>query len=179
VSHKEEKEFCKSVKAKFPLFFVNNKVLEIGSGDINGNNNYLFDSCSMIKVDVAYGPNVDLISYAHNLTFVDEYFDTIISTECFEHDKHYEKSILSMYRMLRSGGLMLFTCATTGRPEHGTSRSKPYQVLSTRLENYEDYYRNLTEGDIRKALDIKESFIQFEFSIDTNHHDLFFWGIKK
>lgn len=179
MSHKEEREFCKSVKRKFPYSFESKKILEIGSGDINGNNNYLFTNCSMIRVDVCKGPNVDMISYAHDLTFVEGYFDTIISTECFEHDKHYKDSILNMFRMLRSGGLMLFTCATTGRPEHGTSRSKPWQVLSTRLPEAEDYYKNLTENDIKCILNIENSFIEYEFSVDEGHCDLFFWGIKR
>lgn len=179
MSHKEERDFCKNVRSNLPSFFENKKVLEVGSGDINGNNNYLFTCCHMIRVDVAFGPNVDLISYAHDLAFVDDYFDTIISTECFEHDAHYKKSIRNMYRMLRSGGLMLFTCATTGRPEHGTRRSKPYQVLSTRLDDHEDYYKNLTEQDIRDVLNIENSFVDFKFEVEENHHDLFFWGIKR
>lgn len=179
MSHKEERNFCKSVREKIPSYFTNKKVLEIGSGDINGNNNYLFEGCHMTRVDVANGPNVDLVSYGHELTFVDELFDTIISTECFEHDKYYDKTILNILRMLRSGGLFIFTCATTGRPEHGTSRSKPWQVLSSRLENAEDYYKNLTEEDIRKVIPVDNLFIDYEFEVELNHCDLFFWGIKK
>tara|TARA_R110000765_G_scaffold24535_2_gene61344 strand:- start:7954 stop:8493 length:540 start_codon:yes stop_codon:yes gene_type:complete len=179
MSHKEERDFCTSVKHKFPYSFKGKRVLEVGSGDINGNNNYLFEDCCLTRVDVCKGPNVDIVSYAHDLTFVDDLFDTVISTECFEHDKHYVKSLQNMVRMLRPGGLLLFTCATTGRPEHGTSRSKPWQVLSTRMENSEDYYKNLTEQDIREVIDVDKVFIEHEFSAELNHCDLFFWGIKK
>jgi len=49
MSHKEEREFCKSVRARLPYSFRDNKVLEIGSGDINGNNNYLFGNSQMIR----------------------------------------------------------------------------------------------------------------------------------
>lgn len=178
MSHKEEREFCRYVQNIFPYSFKNKIVLEVGSGDINGNNNYLFDNCHLIRIDVTEGPNVDLVSYAHDLKFIDGYFDTIISTECFEHDRFYADSIKNIYRMLKKGGLFLFTCATTGRPEHGTSRSKPYQVLSTRLD-LPDYYKNLTENDIRQILNIEKSFIEFEFKVHEEHHDLFFWGIKR
>lgn len=179
MSHKEQKEFCNSIKQKLPSFFQNKKVLEIGSGDINGNNNYLFIDCHMIRLDVFEGPNVDLVSFAHELKFVDNYFDTIISTECLEHDRYYDKTLLNALRMLRGGGLFLFTCATTGRPEHGTRRSKPYQVFTTRLDNLPDYYKNITEQDVRAIIDIDKEFIEYEFSVDTGHCDLFFWGIKR
>ena len=179
MSHKEEREFCKLIKSSLPTFFENQKVLDVGSGDINGNNNYLFSNCHLTRVDLTPGPNVDMVSYAHDLTFVNEHFDTIISTECFEHDKHYVISLQNMVRMLRPGGLMLFTCATTGRPEHGTSKNKPWQVLSTRLPNAKDYYKNLEESDIEKAINVDSIFIEHEFSEDPFHHDLFFWGIKR
>lgn len=178
MSHKEEREFCNSVKTKFPYSFSGKKVLEVGSGDINGNNNYLFTESHHLKLDVTTGPNVDLVGFAHELKFVDGYFDTIISTECFEHDRYYQASLTNIVRMLKPGGLFLFTCATTGRPEHGTSRCKPYQVFTTRLE-LEDYYKNLEEADIRAVLNIDDIFIEYEFSENKEHKDLYFWGIKK
>jgi SAM-dependent methyltransferase len=179
MSHKEQKEYCMSVKRQFPNYFINKKVLDIGSGDVNGNNNHYFKDCFVLGSDIGYGPNVDLLGFAHELPFVDGYFDTIISTECLEHDREYPKTLNAAVRMLKSGGLYIFTCATTGRPEHGTSKSKPYQSFSTRLENLEDYYKNLTEKDVREVLDIGTNFSSYEFSVNTDHHDLYFWGIKR
>lgn len=179
MSHKEQKNFCYLVKSRHPEHFENKKVLDIGSGDINGNNNALFHECFMIRNDIAFGPNVDVISFAHDLPFVDEYFNTIISTECLEHDREYSKTLKSVVRMLEPGGLFVMACATTGRPEHGTSKCKPYQVFATRVEGLEDYYKNLTETDIRCVLNIDEVFIEYEFSRNIDHHDLYFWGIKK
>ena len=75
--------------------------------------------------------------------------------------------------------LFIFTCATTGRPEHGTSKSKPYQVFSTRIEGLEDYYKNLVEKDIRKEIPVDELFDHYEFSVNQAHKDLYFWGVKK
>ena len=89
----------------------------------------------------------------------DETFDTIISCECWEHNPFYKESILNAIRMLKSGGLFFFTCATTGRPVHGVSYleeqcSKEYDNWKT-LPNVErddwdnDYYKNITElGEI-------------------------------
>ena len=179
MAHKEQKDFCLSVKKRFPHHFKKKTILDIGSGDVNGNNNQFFDDCFILGNDVAIGPNVSLVCFASDLPFVDEFFDTIISTECFEHDRYYDKTLSSAVRMLKSGGLFIFTCATTGRPEHGTSKSKPYQVFSTRIEGLEDYYKNLVEKDIRKEIPVDEIFDHYEFSINQAHKDLYFWGVKK
>lgn len=179
MSHKEQRDFCAWVKDRYPEYFKYKKVLDIGSGDINGNNNSLFYECHMIRNDIAFGPNVDVIAFAHDLPFVDEYFNTIISTECLEHDREYPKTLRSVIRMLEPGGLFVMACATTGRPEHGTSKHKPYQVFATRVEGLEDYYQNLTEDNIRDVIDIDRTFSDYEFSVNNKHHDLYFWGVKK
>lgn len=179
MSHKQQRDFCKSVKDQFPKHFIKKTVLDIGSGDINGNNNWMFEDSFILGCDVAFGPNVSMISFAHELPFVDEFFDTIVSTETLEHDRYYQSTLVAAVRMLKSKGLFLMSCATTGRPEHGTSRSKPYQVFATRRPDLDDYYKNLTEKDIRDVLDIDKYFSEYEFKVDPDHCDLYFWGIKR
>ena len=83
-----------------------------------------------------------------------------------------------MFRMLKSNGLFLMTCATTGRGEHGTiksdgSRANP--LIPT------DYYKNLTEIDFRNIFNqpLDEIFSELEFKVNTYSNDLQFWGIKK
>ena len=39
--------------------------------------------------------------------------------------------------------------------------------------------KTLTESDIRECIDVDDIFEEYEFEVDTNHCDLFFWGIKK
>jgi hypothetical protein len=36
-----------------------------------------------------------------------------------------------------------------------------------------------TEEDIRECIDIDNSFSEYEFEVETNHCDLFFYGFKK
>ena len=91
--------------------------------------------------------------------------------------------------MLKSGGLFLFTCATTGRPVHGIKSLEDESKL--KYENWKtmpnvfcedwdnDYYKNLTEEDIRECLDFDKEFEDYEFQVETDHCDLYFWGIKK
>jgi hypothetical protein len=86
-----------------------------------------------------------------------------------------------MIKLLRSGGLMVFTCASTGRPEHGTLRSQPEDApfLLGIDEKWGNYYKNLTEDDIRSVIDINNVFVDFNFEYEPNSFDLYFWGIKK
>jgi SAM-dependent methyltransferase len=179
MAHREEQQFCESVRTRFPRYFNKKFVLDIGSLDINGNNGYLFDDCLYIGVDIAEGKNVDIVSKGHELTLPGDSFDTIISTECFEHDQYYFMTINNLIRLLKPGGLLLFTCATTGRPEHGTRRSTIEDApLLLNFGEWSDYYKNLDESDIRAVFKPEIVFSEFEFSTNSRTHDLYFWGIK-
>jgi SAM-dependent methyltransferase len=180
MAHQQQREFCESVKKALPHFFSGRLVLDVGSLDINGNNQYLFDRCLYLGVDLAEGRNVDLATMAHELKLPNECVDVVISTECFEHDQFYESTLNNIVRMLKPGGLFLFSCATSGRPEHGTRRTKPEDSPFTlRCESWADYYKNLEERDIRKALNIEAVFADHAFSINHENCDLYFWGIKR
>lgn len=185
MAHIEQRKFCEKVKEKYPDFFKNKKILDVGSLDINGSNKDLFENCVYIGLDLGEGKNVDVVSIGHLYDAPNEYFDTIISTEVFEHDMFYEKTITNIMRMLKPGGLFLFTCATTGRPEHGT-RNSDYPMIDAPFlikmsEEWADYYKNLTEEDIRKILSFNLTFPDGCFELNnqtTIGSDLYFYGIK-
>lgn len=165
--HKAVRDFCLEVKLSLPDHFVDRDVLDCGSLDINGNNRYLFEDCRYTGIDVGEGPNVDEVSLIHDW---DGEYDTIISTEAFEHDMFYRDSIANIVRMLRPGGLFLFTCATTGRPEHGTSRKKKRDAPLLEWE----HYLNITEDMIS---DILEPLTPSEFRVKGL--DLQYYGVKQ
>ena len=126
------------------------------------------------------GRNVDIASKGGDLKLPDATFDVIISTECFEHDPYYKQTLINAARMLKPGGLFMFSCATTGRPEHGTRRTTPGDAPFTHsFGDWGDYYKNLEEQDIREALDVEALFRELEFSVQSETHDLYFWGIKR
>jgi hypothetical protein len=76
--------------------------------------------------------------------------------------------------------MFVFTCATTGRAEHGTVRSDVYSSpLTCQIPEWATYYKNLTEQDIRAALNVEDIFSEHEFEIGLANHDLYFYGIKK
>jgi len=171
MSHQSQIDFVSKVRKDFPSFFEGGKVLEIGSLNINGSVRNLFsNSDEYVGCDLGTGLGVDLVCAGHELPFDDGYFDTTISCECFEHDKHWRKTFQKMVDLTKKGGLIVFSCATTGRPEHGTTRTSPADAPFTN-----DYYMNLEVGHF---LPIAKQLSRFEFSESQSPRDLYFWGIK-
>lgn len=196
MAHKQQWDFCKKIKKSFPNHFANVKVLDIGAFNVNGNEKFLFDDCDFIGLDIGPGDGVDVVCPAQDYDAPDESFNTIISCECWEHNPYYKESIQNSIRMLKPGGLFLFTCATTGRPVHGTTTQdaidqlKMQTLQGTKIiewktmpnvsrENWDNgYYRNVTEQDVRECIHVNEIFDLYGFEVNTDHCDLYFWGIK-
>ena len=175
MAHREQREWCELVKYAHDEFFVGTSVLDIGSLDINGNNRYLFEQCNYTGIDIGEGKNVDVVCSGH-LFKSNDLFDVVISTECFEHDEHWQQTLKNVINnLLKDGGLFLFSCAAPGRPEHGTKKTSPKDSPFTT-----DYYRNLSEEDIRSVLDCDAIFSNYKFKTRTEFpQDLYFSGIKK
>ena len=179
--HKQAKDFTIFVKSILSNYFIEKKVLDVGSGDINGNNRFLFENCNYEGNDVVQAPNVTIVSKTKDLPYKNETFDTIISTECFEHDPTYKESFLKIYDILKKDGLFCFTCASIGRPEHGTRKSTPEDSYGTieNLKDMSDYYKNLTEKELHAVLNLNELFSVWDTYYCNSSKDLYFLGIKK
>jgi len=178
--HGQARDFTIFVKSILEEYFIDKKVLDVGSGDINGNNRFLFENCAYNGNDVIQAPNVTIVSKTKDLPYVNETFDTIISTECFEHDPTYKESFLKIYDMLKKDGLFCFTCASTGRDEHGTRTCEGWASYGTRgnIEDMVDYYKNLTEKDLNAVLNLNELFSVWDTYYCSSSKDLYFLGIK-
>jgi SAM-dependent methyltransferase len=179
--HIEARDFTIFVKKILYEYFINKKVLDVGSGDINGNNCFLFENCEYNGNDVIEAPNVTIVSKTKDLPFENNTFDTIISTECFEHDPEYKESFIKIYNMLKPDGLFCFTCASTDRGEHGTRRTSPGCSYGTigNLVDMSDYYKNLTEIDLNEVLQLNNLFSVWDTYYNAESKDLYFIGIKK
>lgn len=178
MAHYQQIEFVRRIKKNFPEYFQNKRVLEIGSWDTNGTIRNIFEDCDYVGVDVSPGPGVDVVRLGNEVDLPTESFDVVISCECFEHNPFWVETFINMIRMLKKGGLCLITCATTGRIEHGTTRSNPLDSLAN-IENILSYYRNLDEADIRNSVDVDLHFDEYFFSVNRYHCDLFFLGLKR
>lgn len=179
MAHPQQKEFVQEVKDKFPQFFDSKNVLEIGSYNINGTMRDFFTNCNYVGVDVMEGHSVDVVCKGHEYNAADESFNVCLSCECFEHDPYWEKTFANMYRLLEVGGLLFFTCASTGRPEHGTLNERPQDSLASGVPEMANYYRNLTSNDFIDAFDFHENFSEFLFKRNEFSMDLYFYGIKR
>lgn len=175
MAHREQRDFLERVRSEHPDAFREAAVLEIGSLDINGSVRDFFDrSCSYIGVDVGPGPGVDVVAHGEDLDYDSHSFYTTISAECFEHNPEWAATFQNMHRM--SSRYVIFTCASDGRPEHGTRRTDP---PSSPLTAEWDYYRNLNQSDFEREFDLDEMFIQYQFEYNRRSQDLYFYGIKR
>ena len=83
--------------------------------------------------------------------------------------------------MLKPDGLFCFTCASTGRLEHGTRRTSPTESYGTigNLTDMSDYYKNLTEIELNEVLKINDLFVVWDTYYNAESKDMYFVGIKK
>lgn len=153
------------------------KILEVGSYDVNGSSRQVFAGCDYIGADLCEGPGVDMVCSGHEINFPDATFDVTVSCECFEHNPHWLETFQNMHRMTKPGGLVVFTCASKGRLEHGTRRAE-YESSPGTSSLGMDYYRNLNEQDFRQALRLEEMFARHLFFYIKRSRDLYFIGWK-
>ena len=177
MAHAQQLEFIDAVKAALPSCFEGRRVLEVGSLDINGSVRSAFTDCEYTGADLAAGPGVDIVCPGQMLGFATGHFDVSVSCECFEHNPYWVETWANMLRMTRSGGLVLMSCATTGRREHGTARSTPDASPFTVAGGW-SYYRNLTRFDFESRLDLGRWFSDHAFIASPESFDLYFVGIR-
>jgi SAM-dependent methyltransferase len=178
MAHPEQAEFFRYVKAAYPSAFRGVRVLEIGSLDINGSVREVFEGCDYTGVDLQLGPGVDLAVQGQLLEFPTGHFDTVISAECLEHNPYWRETLANMMRMTREGGTVLMSCATTGRLEHGTTRTNPDASPFTTAARW-DYYRNLTARDVEGAVHLAGWLSDWGFWTNFITRDLYFTGLRR
>ncbi len=174
MAHQQQQDFVRAVKAAFPNFFYGQRVLEIGSLDINGTIRGHFIGCAYTGLDVGAGPGVDVVCQGQDYAAPDASFDTVISCEVMEHNPYWRETFANMARLCRPGGLVLMTCASLGRPEHGTTRSTKADAPLIAWE----YYRNLTPRDFKASLNFHDEFSVFRFFENVDSRDTYFVGFK-
>jgi SAM-dependent methyltransferase len=178
MSHPEQLAFFRSLKQHLPAHFKNVRALEVGALDINGSIRSLFDGGQYVGVDVAEGPGIDLACPGQLLEFASGSFDTVVSAECFEHNPYWRETLANMLRMLRPGGLLLVSCATRGRKEHGTTRTTPEASPLTVAQRW-DYYRNLTAKDLETAVHLPGWLSSWNFWTNRESYDLYLVGFRQ
>lgn len=178
MAHPEQAEFFSAVRTHYPAAFDRARVLEVGSLDINGSVRELFTVCDYTGVDLQPGPGVDLACQGQLADFPTGHFDTTISAECLEHNPFWRETVANMLRMTRPGGLVLISCATTGRLEHGTTRTNPDASPFTAAQNW-NYYRNLTARDLSTSLHLEGWLSDWASWVNYITRDLYLVGQRR
>lgn len=183
--HLEARQFLLRIAKLLPQYFTGVEVIDIGSGDVNGNNRHLFsDLKKYIGVDVVKAPNVDLVCKAKDIPANTGLFDTVVSSECFEHDNQVMQTLNRILSLIKPGGLFVFTCASIGRREHGTKRCGATESYSQKMsfdhrqEWYPNYYQNLSMDDIFRMIDFQSYFTTINMEYNESSRDLYFYGIR-
>ena len=194
--HNQAINFLNQVKSKMPEAFNGVKALDIGSFNVNGSVKDFFKDSTVLGLDLMPGLDVDIVCPANEYNAPNESFDTIISCECWEHNPFYEETILNSIRMLKPKGYFIWTCASTGRPIHGTAtqdlidRKKGQTLQGNKINHWitmpnvkkqnwdNNYYKNITIKDCISLFDYDRVFSKYSFEFDSDHCDLYFWGIK-
>lgn len=151
------------------------KVLEIGSYSVNGSVRPMFAGSDYTGVDLTPGEGVDLVASGDSDLFPDGTFDLTLSCECFEHNPKWVATFRNMHRMTRPGGIVLITCASRGRLEHGTTRTTPHESPGTTAVGWE-YYRNLGRRDFASNFALDQMFDPYIFFDNDVSKDLYFVG---
>lgn len=177
MAHFQQLQFVGMIARHLATGWTGLTVVEIGSADVNGSIRPFFTGSAYTGVDLTAGPGVDVVGSGHEVAVPADSVDLVISCECFEHNPMWRETFVNMHRMTRPGGVVAVTCASRGRLEHGTTRTRPFDSPGSLSIGW-DYYRNLNRDDFERALPIATMFESFAFFRNDVSKDLYFIGRK-
>jgi len=177
MAHFQQLQFVDMLSRHLAASWSGLSVLEIGSANVNGSIRPFFTGSHYTGVDLAPGPGVDLVASGDDVTLADDSLDLTISCECFEHNPRWLETFVNMHRMTKAGGVCVVTCASRGRLEHGTTRTRPFDSPSSLSIGW-DYYRNLNRDDFERRLPLEQMFESHAFFRNDVSKDLYFIGRK-
>lgn len=177
MAHYQQLQFVAMAAKHMAADWTGRRVLEIGSADVNGSIRPFFPGSDYTGVDLSPGPGVDLVASGHELALPDQHVDLAVSCECFEHNPLWCETFVNMHRMTVAGGIVVITCASRGRAEHGTTRTRPHESPGSQSRGW-DYYRNLNRADFERRLDLPALFECHAFFRNDVSNDLYFAGRK-
>jgi SAM-dependent methyltransferase len=178
MAHPQQHFFVSGVKQFLPDFFKGKRVLEIGSLNLNGSVREFFEGAQYIGLDIGEGRDVDIVCPGQDYGEKAESFDVVISCEAMEHNPAWSRTWLNMLRVTKPDGLVVMSCATTGRKQHGTEQFDPGSSPLT-MSKGQNYYRNLLRDDFTSIVVHDAWFSVWAFFVDHTNHDLYFFGLGK
>lgn len=139
---------------------IGKRVLEIGSCDVNGSVRPLFAGAEeYVGIDVCEGNGVDVVCDAKDYDGQGR-FDFCVCTEVLEHAPEPQAIVDCARRALKENGMLILTCAATGRP--------PHSVNGVTTPMHGEHYENITPEALAGYLREWDHTIEH----DTEAHDL-------
>ena len=119
-------------------------VLEAGSRDINGSARSVIEKlnpASYTGIDIEEGPGVDLICNIYKLVdvFGENSFDIVVCMETMEHVKDWVVGVSNLKRVLKPGGILIFSVPSIGRGLH----EYPYDYWRFQMQNLEHIFSDM------------------------------------
>lgn len=175
MAHPEQRDFFSRLQQWRQADFQQaERVLEVGSQDINGSIRPLFAQASdYLGIDLGDANGVDWVVPGELIELPDGWADVVVSTECFEHCQRWDQVLRNMLRICRKGGLIILTCASPGRATHGTLDSEDWCSPFT-----QEYYRNLSFEDLDQQVPFCDWLEHFGFEQNKICGDLYAWGVR-
>lgn len=100
--------------------YISGDVLDLGAGNYDRYGAF-YQYKTLMKMDVEKSDNVDVVGIAEEIPFPAERFDSVVSTQVFEHISNPEKAAQEIYRVLKRGGTLILTV-----PQTNELHSEPY-----------------------------------------------------
>lgn len=137
--HDNNVTWLKSLKARFPNDFIDNRVLEVGSNE-DGWTRSFFEKCQYIGIDLLRGNNVDIVGDVNTYNFGNMKFDTIVLLSVFEHDPTWQNTLKTCINLLTEDGAMIIGFGPEGNNYHPPDPwcTVPHKEFLTELCTYDD-----------------------------------------
>lgn len=144
------------------------RVVEIGSRDINGSVRALIDADEYIGIDLEPGPGVDVVADCREW---DPPWDAsvVICAEVLEHAPEPRAVVDAAIGYLKPGGRLILTCAGPGRAPHSGHTGGSVQA--------NEWYDNIDPDDLEKWLVEDLEMVRVEFRAIPC--DVYATGIKR
>lgn len=140
-----------------------NRVLELGSRDVNGSVRRLVRANYYHGVDVAPGKGVDEVADAAEYV-AGALFDLVLCCEVLEHAPKWAAIVARAAEALKPGGCAIFTMAALGRKPHSAVDEQP-------IRDWE-YYANIDPSELVQV--VEQYFVQYTISRTMTPSDVRF-----
>jgi hypothetical protein len=149
------------------------RVLEIGSRNLNGSPRSVLQLAAARKyvgIDLRPGPGVDVVADGATWKGDGRLFDVVVCCEVLEHAINAPEIIGNAFSLLRPGGHLVVTAASTNREQHSGVEADKQPTVG-------EYYQNISPASLLGWLSCQSA----DFGLETGRdgQDVYGWARAK